>query len=43
MLCYGKVVHVISYQELLGSYNTVQLNFMESLVISYQELLGSYN
>ena len=37
------VIPVISYQELLGSYNTQLQHQMLRLVISYQELLGSYN
>ena len=35
--------HVISYQELLGSYNLRSNIFRDIQVISYQELLGSYN
>ena len=34
---------VISYQELLGSYNTDVAEDLRWVVISYQELLGSYN
>ena len=34
---------VISYQELIGSYNYCQRRHEEHEVISYQELIGSYN
>ena len=36
-------VAIISYQELLGSYNKQRLFFCCMSIISYQELLGSYN